>query len=332
MTQPSIAIVGAGIAGVACANALAAEGIAATVYERAGGVGGRLATTVLPEAAPAYAFDHGAQSFNVRSEAFRRAVDAAGRQGSVLPWPARWGHRSADTLQADTRDEARYVGLPGMGALVRSLATPLDVRFGHAVTRVAHDGRRWTAERNGTDIAHADIIALALPAPELPALFHGATPATLQETIAPVRYAPCWALMMGFTQPLDLPYDGIRIDDDMLAWAARDNTKPGRVMVDESWVVHASPGWSAAHANDTTEQALHAMHARFAEAFPGTPEPDLMAAHLWPHALVEQSAGLPCHWDAATRLGACGDWCEGPRVEAAFLSGVALAAKIAEAL
>lgn len=64
MSQPSIAIVGAGIAGVACANALAAEGIATTVYERAGGVGGRLATTVLPESAPAYAFDHGAQSFN----------------------------------------------------------------------------------------------------------------------------------------------------------------------------------------------------------------------------------------------------------------------------
>ena len=35
---------------------------------------------------------------------------------------------------------------------------------------------------------------------------------------------------------------------------------------------------------------------------------------------------------AAARLGACGDWCEGPRVEAAFLSGIALAAKIAEAL
>ncbi|OAI79317.1 membrane protein, partial [Ralstonia solanacearum] len=137
MTQPSIAIVGAGIAGVACANALAAEGIAATVYERGGGVGGRLATRVLPEGAPTHAFDHGAQSFNVRTEAFRRAVDAARRQGLVMPWPARWGHRTADGLQADTRDEARYVGQPGMSALVRSLATPLDVRLGHAVTRVA---------------------------------------------------------------------------------------------------------------------------------------------------------------------------------------------------
>lgn len=331
MTQRSIAIVGAGIAGVACANALAAEDIAATVYERAGGVGGRLATTVLPEAAPAYAFDHGAQSFNVRSEAFRRAVDAARRQGSVMPWPARWGHRTADALQPDTRDETRYVGLPGMGGPVRNLATPLDVRFGHAVTRVARDGQRWRIERHGADVAYADILALALPAPELPALFDGATPAALHETMAPVRYAPCWALMMGFAQRLDVPFDGIRIDDDMLAWAARDNTKPGRVMVDESWVVHASPGWSAAHAHDTPEQALHAMHARFAEAFSGTPEPDVMAAHLWPHALVEQPAGLPCHWDAAIGLGACGDWCEGPRVEAAFLSGVALAAHIAEA-
>lgn len=74
------------------------------------------------------------------------------------------------------------------------------------------------------------------------------------------------------------------------------------------------------------------MHACFAEAFPDTPQPDVMAAHLWSYALVEQSASAPCYWDAATRLGAYGDWCESPYVEATFLSGTALATKIAEVL
>jgi predicted NAD/FAD-dependent oxidoreductase len=44
---------------------------------------------------------------------------------------------------------------------------------------------------------------------------------------------------------------------------------------------------------------------------------------------VEQAAGAPFLWDAQARIGACGDWCLGPRVEAAFDSGEALAAAVA---
>ena len=55
---------------------------------------------------------------------------------------------------------------------------------------------------------------------------------------------------------------------------------------------------------------------------------DEIVAHRWRYALVEQAAGLPCLWDGAALLGACGDWCLGGRVEAAFDSGRALAACI----
>src|SRR5262245_9188184 len=41
-TEPSIAIVGAGIAGLTCALELADKGVAATVYEAAGRIGGRM--------------------------------------------------------------------------------------------------------------------------------------------------------------------------------------------------------------------------------------------------------------------------------------------------
>ena len=34
-------------------------------------------------------------------------------------------------------------------------------------------------------------------------------------------------------------------------------------------------------------------------------------------------------WDARARIGACGDWCTGHRVEEAFLSGLALALAVA---
>jgi renalase len=59
------------------------------------------------------------------------------------------------------------------------------------------------------------------------------------------------------------------------------------------------------------------------------PAPAYLSAHRWRYALVERPLGEPCLWDEALRLGLCGDWCLGPRVEAAWMSGRALAAALA---
>jgi renalase len=48
-------------------------------------------------------------------------------------------------------------------------------------------------------------------------------------------------------------------------------------------------------------------------------------AHRWRYALVETPLGQACLWDDAARLGVCGDWCLGGRIEAAHDSGTALA-------
>jgi hypothetical protein len=52
--------------------------------------------------------------------------------------------------------------------------------------------------------------------------------------------------------------------------------------------------------------------------------------HRWRFAFVEKplteiTGGDPFLWDANLGLGACGDWCHGPRAESAFLSSQALA-------
>ena len=51
-------------------------------------------------------------------------------------------------------------------------------------------------------------------------------------------------------------------------------------------------------------------------------------AHRWRFALPTSPLEGRCLFDADSKIGACGDWCGGPRVEGAFLSGSAVAGRV----
>ena len=66
-THSRIAIVGAGVAGLACARALADAGLHVQIFEKSRGVSGRMST----RRGELGQCDHGAQYFTARDPAFR---------------------------------------------------------------------------------------------------------------------------------------------------------------------------------------------------------------------------------------------------------------------
>lgn len=52
------------------------------------------------------------------------------------------------------------------------------------------------------------------------------------------------------------------------------------------------------------------------------------ASHRWRYARVATPLGSPCLVDDERGTGACGDWCLGSNIEAAFRSGQAMAETI----
>jgi renalase len=77
------AIIGAGMAGIACARTLVQAGHQVTVFEKSRGYGGRMAT----RSSPFGTFDHGAQYFTVRDARFAQAI-ATAAPGGARPWSA----------------------------------------------------------------------------------------------------------------------------------------------------------------------------------------------------------------------------------------------------
>lgn len=312
----TIAIIGAGISGLSAATRLQAAGHAVTVFDKGRGVGGRMATRRTGE----HEFDHGAQYFTARGEGLSRLVET---------WTA--DHTAAAWF------EGALVGTPAMTAPAKAMAATLANAplTGATVTALTRGPAGWTvsggegpfeAPGNGRYAA----VVLAVPAPQ--AIPLAATANIAFPELERVVYGPCWALMLAYEAPLNLTADHLRFRDGAIAWVARNGAKPGRDRHRETLVVHAAPDWSRRHLEETPQEVAAALIAALADQAGITASPVLTIAHRWRYALVEQPAGVPFLWNDDGRLGACGDWAIGPRVEAAFDSGAAVADRILAAL
>jgi len=318
MTEKTVAIVGAGLAGLACARALVGAQYSVTVLEKSRGLGGRIATRRVG----GLAFDHGAQYFVVRDPGFRDYIDLASATGYAATWlPAAPGM---------SRREPWHVGVPGMSGIVKPLAAGLDVKRGLKVLKCEwRDGEWYLKTESGDELGPFAVLLLAVPAPQAVELTRDFTSALdVEILLRNVRMAPCWAAMVAYADRLDVHADVLTDQEGMLAWAARDVGKPGRLSTQDCWVLHASSEWTREHIDDPPATVAEALVAEFGKRMGFEARAKYHAAHLWRYARVEQPLGAPCVWDAKLRFGLCGDWCLDARAEAAWSSGTSLAQQV----
>lgn len=303
-----IGIIGAGLAGLTAARGLAQAGHEIVLFDKARGPGGRMSTRRTETAQGMAFFDHGAQYFTVRDAGFAETVARWQAEGNAARWPA-------------AGDQA-WVGTPGMNAIIKAEAAGHDVRWNCRIERIARDGALWRFEHDAGSESF-DTAIVAVPAEQVAPLLaeHAPDWAALAETTVS---QPCWTVMAAFAARVEFMPDCLR-DSGAIGWAARNSAKPGRTGP-ESWVIQGSPGWSAGHLEDEPESVIAALLADFARATGGAlPETLVVQAHRWRYAL-SGAAGRTMLWDESARLGLCGDWLVGPRIESAWASGRALAA------
>lgn len=340
-----IAVVGAGIAGIACARTLAQAGHRVTVFEKSRSVGGRMATRQTEFGG----FDHGTQYFTVRDARFEKALATA--SGLVRPWSANTvrilDEAGRVVASAPPPGEAHWVATPGMDALVRQWAAPLEaagsLTLQTEVIRIEPDKlhpQRWQLQTEGPGAgirvySGFDAALLAVPSPQAQALLLSSQQGkALMADLTRVCVAPCWTLMLAFPQAvqptlshLGPQWNAARSTHHRIAWLARESSKPGREPI-ERWTVQASPEWSQRHLEDDAERVTAKLLKAFTEVTGIRAEPPYAVVHRWRHAQTSEPLGETHLWDQKSRIGACGDWCLGHRVEDGFVSGLEMALAI----
>lgn len=312
----TVAVIGAGFAGLACAGALTAAGFEVSLFDKGRGPAGRASTRRerLPDGRT-LRFDHGLQSFRVETPAFAAAVADWVDAGLVAPW-------------GPPGEPGLFTPLTAANAPAAALAASLDVRWGVEVSPPAAQAEGWRLDSaEGEALGLFDAVISAAPAPQTARLLAGAAPA-LSAAAEAARYAPCWTLMAAWeTRPAGLPDAWA---DSVFAFAMFEDAKPDREGSPSRLTAQASADWTRAHIELAKEDAATALLAQIS-----APPPLCRAAHRWLFALVAQAAdtgGALRLWDPDARIGAAGDWCVPAAatdrrlgVESAWLSGVAAA-------
>lgn len=338
-----IAVIGAGLAGAACARALLQAGHAVQVFDKSRGPGGRLATRRLEWVdrsgqACTTRLDHGAVGITAQSPPFRAFVDQALQAGWLRAWSPRLG---PDSLPLD-EGLPLQVPAPDMPALCRHLLQGAATHWRFAVDRLHHSPLGWQLAAGGVrHDAHFDTVVLAIPpAQAAPLLQAHRDDWARRAALAPMQ--PCWTLMGVADAPVDasgpaaaaaLVWDLARPPSGPLAFVVRNDARPGRAQVpgQAHWVVHARAGWSRRHLEQTPAWVQQQLQRALADYLDQPVAWQHCTVHRWRYALpaVQRPAAADvCWWDADRGLGVCGDFLGGSGVEGAWLSAQALSSAV----
>jgi renalase len=333
-------IIGAGFSGLACAHRLQAAGWSVTIIDKGRHVGGRCATRRLSDRD--LQFDTGAQFWSTRDEHFAAATAGWVAQGWAYQWCTGIPVLRANGIDATSDGFPRWRPRCGMRHLLANLAQGLAVTTFRTVTALSAHANQWRVHSGAGDLVRGggneadvsdqdfDVVVLTQPVPQISELF-AASGVVCDPRLAEVSYDRCLYLLSECDADGDaVPQPGaLRIEDPAHAalWLGSGRgmglrTRGEGVLLHADATISAAL-WDAEAATQVAEltRIQDAVLGRIGTSF----RAERAEVRRWRYAKCAKTLPEPCLM-AAPGLVLAGDaFGDRPRLEGAWLSGVAAA-------
>lgn len=209
-------IIGAGMSGLAAANALTQSGKEVVLLDKARGVGGRLGNRRFDGAV----FDHGAQFMTARESRFKGLALDWQNKGIIKEWK-----RSKPVDDIDPR----FRGSPTMSAIAKELGQNLDIRLSSPVESIKQEGDEWSISLEEGEHIQANALLMTPPIPQSLAILDGGNisiPERTRQRLEQIQYEKCFAVMALLEEPSRIPQPGyFKPERGPIAWIADNQTK-----------------------------------------------------------------------------------------------------------
>ena len=315
-------IVGSGIAGSTIANLLSKK-YSVEIFDKARGPGGRASNRRYKKD---LSFDHGLQYISPKSKEFRKFILDLEKKKILKKWQG----NHLDFTFEKKEEVPKYIGVKGNNAIPKYLIKNIKVNFQALVTNIKFNRNYWEVTINNKEKINFKNLILAIPYPQLIDLSSKYLPS--QITKSKTQMIPNVTVMLAYKNHSKININSIKFNDEILAWVANENSKERFKSNETLWTIQCNQKYSKKiidlYKNDK-DKYVKEIVIQF-ENLTGFNRKDLIFKniHGWRYAYnlikFKQSSILINKY----RLGICGDWLNGPKIEDAWFSAIDLMRKI----
>ena len=326
-----IAVIGAGMAGLVCAQQLTQVGYSVRVIDKSRGVGGRVATRRLFDTKA----DHGTCYLKPKGEVLQRFVKLLSEKGDLEVWTDILHVQDTSSLIANSQSSLPYTAPEGMNVIAKFLAQGLEIHRGQRVNKISFNSEnQWFLTCDNEEFTASSVV-VAIPAPQAVMLLEPLAENLLNnnfiEKLRSVEFYPALTVMAGYPDLSQQPeWKAIAFKDNpVLGWIGLDSSKR-KNPAQPHFVIHSSADFAEKYFESELQEVGKEILKNAASTvnLPWLSNPQWMQVHRWRYAFPKTPLEQTCLPAESLPLVCCGDWCGGNLIESAMLSGIAAAENI----
>ena len=314
-------ILGSGMAGSTIANLLSKK-YSVHVFDKARGPGGRSSNKRFKNN---LSFDHGVQYISPKSKLFTKYIGKLHKNKILKSWD---GNHLDFTFEKKPFS-IKYIGKRANNDLVKYNLKNIKLSFASSIEKVNFKKYFWEITLKDKSKHQFKSLIITCPFPQLKKLAKNYLDKKILKL--KVEMQPNITVMVALKNQKNLPISSIKFNDDILAWAANENSKKRFKSNISLWTLQATLKWSKKTINKykINKSIMSQLIERFVN-LTGLEKNKIIfkKIHGWKYSYNYEKTPYLSIWNEKINLGICGDWFSGPKVENAWLSANDLARKI----
>ena len=321
----NVAVIGAGITGMALANLLQKK-VKLTVFEKSRGVGGRMAT----RRAEPYQFNHGAQYFKIENKEFKNFLQPL-MQNKIIK-QLETNHieilNKEVVKSTKTYNKIYYTPVSKMNSVVKYfINNNFFIKLLCKIEKTVKENDKWFII-NSDNVSYGPYDWLFITIPPNQALEILYNNFKFLDIIKKIKMRSCYSLMLGFDKIKEFDFDTALFLDEDVQWLSIrkkiiENKKYYNLLINSSY------NFAEKNVNGNKDKISDYLIKQVSDIIKyELNNYEHKALHFWKYAMSEKNYNLGSLLDENLKVVVCGDWCMNGRVEGGFLSALDAANKL----
>jgi renalase len=307
-------IVGSGIAGSTIANLLSKK-YSVEILDKARGPGGRSSNRRYKSK---LSFDHGLQYFSPKSHQFKKFIIDLKKKNILKVWQ---GNHLDFTFKKKEK-LSKYIGKKGNNDISKYLIKNIPVKYNSTVTNIKFNSKYWIITINNNKKVFFKNLILTCPFPQLKKL--ASKYLKKNKLNFKINMLPNITVMAAYNHYSKLAISSIKFDDEIVAWAANENSKNRFKTSQSLWTIQCTQTFSKKFINlfKKDKNKYQSIVLKKFESLLGYQTKKIASKniHGWKYSFNKSKTTFESFWDNRNQFGICGDWLIGPKAENAWQS------------